>query len=335
MNMRDSKDTLESQEAGEHLLQVTDLKTHFFTRAGTVEAVDGVSFSLDRGVALGIVGESGSGKTVTALSLMRLVPKPGRIVGGHILLNPIGDLTEKSERDMEKIRGKNMSMAFQDPMTFLNPVMKVGDQITEAILLHQNIEKPAATRIACETMNLVGIPSPETRMLEYPHQMSGGMRQRILLAIGLSCDPDVLIADEITTALDAITQAKILRLLKDLRSRFGMALVLITHDLGVVAQLAERLIVMYAGRIMEMGSIVAIFKNPRNPYTQALLELVPRIDHRRGLLPTIDGSIPRLILPPSGCRFHPRCPRSSEICRKHVPDLKEIERQHLVACWNA
>ena len=314
----------------QRLLSINDLRTHFFTLTGVVKAVDGVSFSIDKGETLGLVGESGSGKTVTALSIMRLIPRPGKIVSGSAEFEGIGNLVSKTESEMRRIRGKNIAMSFQDPMTYLNPVLKVGDQIAETICLHQNMSTREAKEEAIDSMRLVGIPSPEARAKEYPHQMSGGMRQRIMLAMALSCQPELLIADEPTTALDVIIQDEILSLMKDLK--LNNSLLIITHDLGVVAELSDRVAIMYAGHLMENAHTRILFKRPRNPYTQALLESIPRVDWGKRRLRAIQGSIPDMISPPSGCRFHPRCSYVEAVCRDEVPRLQEVEPGHWTAC---
>jgi oligopeptide/dipeptide ABC transporter ATP-binding protein len=315
------------------LLSVKNLKTHFFTKAGVVKAVDGLTYTLNKGETLGLVGESGSGKSVSALSIMRLVPNPpGRVVEGEIVFSDLGNLLTKSEREMQQIRGSKISMSFQDPMTFLNPVMRVGDQIAESLVIHQGLTKSRAYEGAIEAMNLVAIHSPEKRAWEYPHQMSGGMRQRVLLAMALSCEPELLIADEPTTALDVITQNEILLLIKELSRKLDMTIILITHDLGVVAEMSDKIAIMYAGHLMEYGSTKDVFRSTKHPYTAALLEAIPRIDWGKKRLRVIEGSIPDMIHPPPGCRFNPRCSFASERCRQEPPDLVEVEANHYSSC---
>lgn len=313
------------------LIKVEDLKTYFYTDDGTVPAVDGVSFSIEAGKTLGLVGESGCGKSVTSLSIMRLIPPPGKIVGGKIIFEGI-DLLELSESEMRRIRGNKISMIFQEPMTSLNPVFTVGSQIAEAIQLHQGLDKNSAMEKAIEMMRLVGIPSPELRAKDYPHQLSGGMRQRIMIAMALACNPKLLIADEPTTALDVTIQAQILELIKELREKLGMSVLLITHNLGVVAETADNVAVMYAGRIVEYGSVRDIFKHPLHPYTWGLLQAIPRLDTTRDRLLTIEGTVPDMASLPSGCKFAPRCMFATAECEKTEPILEEITSGHLVRC---
>ena len=290
------------------LASIQDLRTQFETSLGVVQAVDGVSFDIQRGETLGLVGESGSGKSVTALSIMRLVHAiGGHIVSGRIEFNGLGNLLEKDEGEMRGIRGKQIAMSFQDPMTYLNPVLRIGDQIAETISLHQSVTRRQAWDGAIEAMNLVGIPSPQDRVNDYPHQFSGGMRQRLLLAIAVACKPKLLIADEPTTALDVIVQDEILELLKDLKAKVGTTVMIITHDLGMVAELADRVVVMYAGKVLEIAETAALFKKPLNPYTEALIQSIPRIEWGKRRLRTIEGNIADPIKPPPGCRFSPRC----------------------------
>ncbi|MBO8128630.1 MAG: ABC transporter ATP-binding protein [Peptococcaceae bacterium] len=317
------------------LLQVRGLKISFFTYAGEVKAVDGVDFEVGSGEAVGIVGESGCGKSVTALSVMRLIPKPGEIIDGSIIFDGENLLT-KTEKAMEAIRGKDIAMIFQDPMTSLNPVLTIGYQLTEAILRHEKMEKRQAREKAIEMLRLVGIPNAEERLSQYPHQFSGGMRQRVMIAMALCCNPRLLIADEPTTALDVTIQAQIIELLKELRSKLNTSIVLITHDLGVVAGLADRVIVMYAGKIVEVGKIKDIYYNARHPYTWGLLKSVPRLDYKekRRLVPIV-GQPPDLLDPPKGCAFYPRCPHVMRICLKEKPELTELGPEHKVACWLA
>jgi len=309
------------------LLSVRDLSTSF----GSATVVDKVSFDLNAGDVLGIVGESGSGKSVTALSIMRLISHPGRISSGSVTFDG-EDLLAKSEAEMRKIRGARISMIFQEPMTSLNPVFTIGDQIMETLRQHQGLDRAAARRRAIDLLKLVEIPSAERRVDEYPHQMSGGMRQRVMIAIALACEPQLLIADEPTTALDVTIQAQILDLLRGLQREMGMAVVLITHDLGVVAEFVQRVIVMYAGRVAEHGPVGSLFYNAKHPYTEGLLASVPQLDHVVDRLPAIEGSIPSPHEFPSGCRFHPRCLYAKEPCAIIQPKLIELEPTHLAAC---
>jgi len=323
----------------EVILDVKNLKTVFFTNSGLFKAVDDVSFNVRRGETLAIVGESGCGKSVSALSIMRLVPDPpGKIVGGSVTLEGT-DLLALDEEDMRRIRGNRMSMIFQEPMTSLNPVMRIGDQITEAIRLHQNKTARDAWTRAVEMLRLVRIPEPERRAREYPHQLSGGMRQRAMIAMALSCRPALLIADEPTTALDVTIQAQILALIVDLQKELGTGLILITHDLGVVAQTAQRVIVMYAGKKVEEASVDDLFADPRHPYTRGLMASMPAVislgaktDVR---LTEIPGMVPSLTNLPEGCAFAPRCPLAIERCRQEYPALQDFGGHHRAACWRA
>ncbi len=316
----------------DELLKVQNLKTYFFTHEGTVKAVDDVSFSIKKGETLSIVGESGSGKSVTALSIMRLVPNPpGKIVDGEIIFDGV-NLLELPEKEMIKIRGKRISMIFQEPMTSLDPVFTVGHEIMEALILHQGMDKKSAREKAIDLLRIVGIPDPEKRIDNYPHEMSGGMRQRVMIAMALSCNPDLLIADEPTTALDVTIQAQILRLMKDLTKKFNTALILITHDLGVVAETADNVIVMYAGHIMEYADVVELFENPLHPYTSGLSRAIPRLDTETEYLETIEGTVPNLAHPPSGCPFHPRCKYRKPECEKELPELIKVGENHWVRC---
>ncbi|MGB4441769.1 MAG: ABC transporter ATP-binding protein [Coriobacteriia bacterium] len=315
------------------LLEVTDLKTQFTTRDGVVRAVDGVSFALEEGHTLAIVGESGSGKSVTALSLMRLIPDPpGKIAAGKVLLKGESVL-KMSDADVRAMRGDRIAMIFQDPMTSLNPVFRVGFQIGEALRVHKGLTRKEADARAVEMLDLVGIPNAPHRAKDYPHQFSGGMRQRAMIAMALACDPDILIADEPTTALDVTIQAQILELMIELQQRKGTAIIMITHDLGVVADMADDVMVMYAGKQVEYGSADAVFYRPQHPYTWGLLDSLPRhdIDEKGTLLP-IEGQPPSLIDVPSGCAFHPRCPYAQPVCFTDVPELREIEPGHIAAC---
>jgi peptide/nickel transport system ATP-binding protein/oligopeptide transport system ATP-binding protein len=316
------------------LLSVTDLTTQFRTERGIARAVDGVSFSVARSETLGIVGESGCGKSVTSLSIMRLVPDPpGEIVQGSSVRFDGRELLELPESEMRKVRGNDIAMIFQEPMTSLNPVYTVGEQIAESFRLHRRASRAEAWTRAVEMLRLVGIPSPEGRAHDYPHQLSGGQRQRVMIAIALSCDPDLLIADEPTTALDVTIQAQILELLADLQHRLGMAMILITHDLGVVAQVCDRVAVMYAGRIVEEGPVQRIFDDPRHPYTQGLLRALPRLDEPSHELAVIPGQVPSPTAWPSGCRFRPRCPFAWDLCAAEEPGLIDASPDQRARCW--
>ena len=318
---------------GETLLEVRDLKTCFYTEDGVVPAVDGVSFSVDKGETIGIVGESGCGKSVTSLSVMRLIPNPpGKIVGGEIIFEG-ENILEKSEAEMRHIRGNEISMIFQEPMTSLNPVFTIGDQIMEAIMLHQKVGKREARKKTIEMLKLVGIPSAEKRVDEYPHQMSGGMRQRVMIAMALSCNPKLLIADEPTTALDVTIQAQILDLMLKLKEDLGTAIMLITHDLGVIAETVNKVVVMYAGKIVESADVVSIFKKPEHPYTLGLLGSIPKVNEDRERLQVIEGVVPNPFNMPTGCRFHPRCSFARDICKEEEPELVDVEDGHQVRCW--
>ncbi len=307
------------------LLQVTDLRTYFRTEAGVARAVDGISFHVDRGEVLGIVGESGSGKSVTSLSIMRLIPEPpGEIVAGSSIRLKGEELVGAPQRRMREVRGNDVAMIFQEPMTSLNPVFPVGEQIAEAVRLHRRVGKDEARARAVELLGLVGLPDPEQRVDAYPHELSGGQRQRVMIAMALSCEPDLLIADEPTTALDVTIQAQILELLADLRRRLGMAIVLITHDLGVVAEVCDRVVVMYAGQVREQGPVEAIFHDPHDPYTQGLLASIPRLGRHTERLAVIPGTVPSATAWPEGCRFHPRCPFAWDLCVRQPPPLFEV-----------
>jgi len=317
------------------LLEVKDLRTEFRSGGSVFAAVDGVSFSLAPGETLGIVGESGCGKSVTSLSIMRLVPNPpGRIAGGDIRLEG-RSLLDLPESEMRSVRGDTVSMIFQEPMTSLNPVQTVCEQIVEAIRLHRSVTASEARNRALEMLRLVKIPSPETRLDEYPHQLSGGMRQRVMIAMALACDPKILIADEPTTALDVTIQAQILDLLRDLRRRLDMSVLIITHDLGVIAEVADEVLVMYAGKIVESAPVKALFADPQHPYTIGLLGSIPRIDIERARLATIEGTVPSPNNQPRGCRFSPRCPFADRRCREEPPPLRGLGEGHRVACWKA
>ncbi len=315
----------------EVLLNVEGLKVHFRTASGVIPAVDGVSFRIHQGETLGMVGESGCGKSVTSLSVMRLISSPGRIVGGRIEFEG-EDLLSKSEADMRKIRGNLISMIFQEPMTSLNPVFNVGDQIAEALRLHQGLSKNEALERSEDLLALVGIPLPKRRLKEYPHQLSGGMRQRVMIAMALSCDPRLLIADEPTTALDVTIQAQILDLMKRLKEELGMAILMITHDLGVIAEMASRVAVMYAGKIVEEAPVGCLFEAPLHPYTEGLMKSIPRLGERKRLH-VIPGTVPEPSRLPSGCKFHPRCSYAFERCLCEEPPLLKVDEHHSVSCW--
>jgi len=317
----------------EKLIDVKNLKTHFFTEEGVVKAVDGVDFDIYPGETLGIVGESGCGKSVTALSIMGLVESPpGEIVEGEIMFEG-RDLTELPEREMRKIRGNDISMIFQEPMTSLNPVYTVGDQIAESLLLHKDLSKKEARSRSVEMLRKVGIPLPEQRVDEYPHQLSGGMRQRVMIAMALSCDPQLLIADEPTTALDVTIQAQILELLGELEDDFDMSIMMITHDLGVIAEVSDRIAVMYAGKVMEYSSAVDIFDNPSHPYTWGLMRSIPKIHEEVDQLEAIPGVVPSPLEFPEGCKFNSRCFMAQDKCFEEEPPLHEVEDRHQSRCW--
>ena len=367
----------------ETILEIRDLKTYFYTYAGVVRALEGIDLDIYKGETIGLVGETGCGKSVTSLSIMRLVPDPpGKIVGGKIMFKG-EDLLSKSEQEMQQIRGSKITMVFQDPMTFINPVLTVGDQVSEVITLHQDLAresvqtkidelqekivqidpsspdrqrlmgrikelealkdnppkpsrreiKKAALHKTIEMLKLVQLPDPEKVVKQYPHELSGGMRQRVIIAIALSCNPDLLIADEPTTSLDVTIQAQILALLSDLKNKIGSSVLIITHDMGIVAETCDRVGVMYAGNIIEASETKALFRRPLHPYTQGLLRAIPKLHEDIENLEIIPGSVPDLIHPPSGCRFHPRCPFRMDICDKEFPPLLEIEPGHSVACY--
>ncbi|NQT82166.1 ABC transporter ATP-binding protein [bacterium] len=314
------------------LLRVIELRTYFFTDEGTARAVDGVSFEIPKGKTLGLVGESGCGKSVTALSILRLVPSPpGKIEGGSVYFRET-NLLKLSEPQMRKVRGNDISMVFQEPMTSLNPVFTVGNQIMEVLRLHQKKSKKEAREMTIELLGQVNIPLPEQRINEYPHQMSGGMKQRVMIAMALACNPELLIADEPTTALDVTIQAQLLELLNELQAQLGMSILLITHDLGVIAETADSVAVMYAGKIVEYTSAENLFGSPKHPYTLGLFDSLPKMGTRKSKLPVIRGNVPNPIMFPRGCRFHPRCPRVMDICREEEPPLREIEEGHKTAC---
>jgi len=315
------------------VLELKDLKTHFFTKAGVVKAVDGVNFTVRRGETLGVVGESGCGKSITCLSILRLVPQPaGRIVGGQVLLNGV-DILTKSDREMRHIRGKDISMILQDPMLSLNPVFTIGNQVGEPIRLHQKLDRRAVWNKILEMLSRVKIPSPEVRAREYPHQMSGGMRQRIVGAMMLSCQPQLLIADEPTTALDVTIQAQFLKLFKEIQLQSNLSMIVVTHDFGIVAKVCDRVVVMYAGKVVENAPIRELFNHPSHPYTVALMESLPKMDRTEKRLYSIDGQPPDLRNIPPGCSFRPRCSQPMEICAEKEPETREIQPGHTISCW--
>jgi peptide/nickel transport system ATP-binding protein len=317
------------------LLEVRDLRTYFSVDGGELRAVDGVSFSVAPGRTLGIVGESGCGKSMTALSIMGLIPQPpGRIVGGEIRFDGV-DLLKLKPAELRERRGNQISMIFQEPMTSLNPAFTVGDQIVEGILRHRPVTKQQAREHAIEMLRRVRIPSPERRIDEYPHKLSGGMRQRVMIAMALACDPKLLIADEPTTALDVTIQAQILELMRQLRDETGAAIMVITHDLGVIAEIAHEVIVMYAGKVVERAEVADLFREPQHPYTIGLLGSIPKLTEIQPRLTTIEGMVPNPLAMPEGCRFHPRCPFAVDQCRAAEPPLREIRPGQFAACWRA
>jgi peptide/nickel transport system ATP-binding protein/oligopeptide transport system ATP-binding protein len=319
---------------GKPLLHIINLKTYFNTDEGIARAVDGMDLQIGQGKTLGVIGESGCGKSVSALSVMQLIPQPpGKIIEGQIWFKE-EDLLAKSAADMRIIRGNEISMIFQEPMTSLNPVFTIGNQICEPIIQHQKMGKGDAREKAIESLRLVGIPSPEKRIDEYPHQMSGGMRQRAMIAMALACEPDLLIADEPTTALDVTIQAQILELIRRIKDELGMSVMMITHDLGVVAEVADDVVVAYAGKAVEYADVVTIFKAPKHPYTQALYDSIPRLtDTRKRRLEVIDGIVPNPLRFPTGCRFHPRCKYARDICKVEEPALETVGAGHQVRCF--
>lgn len=315
------------------LLEVKNLKTYFYTDDGVAKAVDDVSFELDKGETLGLVGESGCGKSVSALSIMRLIADPpGKIVNGEIFFKG-KDILKVPEKEMQDIRGNDIGMIFQEPMTSLNPVFTCGNQIEEAVILHQKLSKEDAKAKAIEMLKLVGIPAPEQRYNEYPHQLSGGMRQRIMIAMALSCNPEILIADEPTTALDVTVQAQILELINKLQRELGMAVIMITHDLGVIAEVSTRVAVMYASKVAEYGNVDQIFYNPKHPYTISLLNSIPKLNKGKSRLATIEGNVPAPTNYPKGCHFCTRCTFAIEKCWNEEPPLIQIEPEHTASCW--
>ena len=332
---------MKSNDQDERILDIKNLKTYFYTEDGVARAVDNVSLFVNRGETLGIVGESGCGKSVTALSIMRLIPDPpGRIVSGEINYSEYGDLRKLSDPEIRNIRGNQISMIFQEPMTSLNPVFKIGDQIAEAVRLHNDIPRKEAMNRAVEMLTQVGIPSPDKRARDYPHQLSGGMRQRAMIAMALSCNPSLMLADEPTTALDVTIQAQVLDLMRNLREDSGTAIILITHNMGVTAEMADRVCVMYAGVVVETADVLTLFAQPLHPYTKGLLSSIPRADRRKKRkerLTTIPGLVPSLLALSKGCRFANRCPEVHDPCRKAEPPLKAAPdisgEDHLVRCW--
>ena len=314
------------------LLRIEDLHTQFHVHGGTVKAVDGVNLSIPPKATVGLVGESGSGKSITALSIMRLLEKNGRITAGHVWFRD-RDLVALTEEEMRDVRGNDVSMIFQEPMTALNPVYTCGDQIAEAVRLHQKVEPKAAFDRAIEVLRLVGISDPKRRAKQYPHELSGGMRQRVMIAMALSTNPELLIADEPTTALDVTIQAQILTLMRNLKGEFGSAILLITHDLGVVAEMCDSVAVMYAGQIVEQAPTMELFTNPKHPYTQGLLASIPRLGKKQDRLHVITGSVPNPLALPPGCAFRPRCPVKAPRSESEIPPLKAVGADHLVACW--
>lgn len=318
------------------MLEVRNLKTYFYTEDGVVHAVDGVDFYVNSGEVLGIVGESGCGKSVTSLSIMRLISQPGKIEAGEILFEG-KDLVKATEEEMMKIRGNRVSMIFQQPQSALNPVFRAGDQISEVLNIHQDFGKEAGRKRAVELLKLVGIPEPESRAQSFPHELSGGMAQRVMIAMALACVPDLLIADEPTTALDVTIQAQILDLMRDMRTQLGSAMILITHDLGVIAEMADRVAVMYAGEIVEQSPVASLFDEPLHPYTKGLIGSIPILGEVRERLDVIPGSVPNLVNLPTGCRFAPRCMARVEhnlsICADKRPELVEVYEGHKVRCW--
>lgn len=317
------------------LLDVKGLKTYFYTDDGIVKAVDGVDFSVEAGKTIGIVGESGCGKSVTAMSILRLIPDPpGKIVDGEILFNG-KDLTKVSDEEIRHIRGNDISMIFQEPMTSLNPVFTSGEQIMETLILHQKLSEEEARKKAIEMIKLVGISRPEKVVDEYPHQLSGGMRQRVMIAMALSCQPKLLIADEPTTALDVTIQAQILELMNELKNKLNTAIMLITHDLGVVAEMSDHVVVMYSGKVVEDAPVKELFKNPRHPYTIGLMNSIPSLIGEGERLESIKGAVPNPLYLPKGCYFHPRCKFATDECRNGQPELREIAPGHMVSCFRA
>ena len=315
----------------ENILELKNLKTHFFTKHGEVPAVDGVDITVPRGKIIGIVGESGCGKSVTATSIMHLIEKPGRIVDGQVIFDG-QDITYASAKEINKIRGDRMTMIFQEPMTSLNPVYTVGKQVSEAIILHQHVSKEEARRMTIDIFEQVGIPEPEKRFKSYPHQLSGGLRQRVMIGMAMVCKPDLMIADEPTTALDVTIEAQILHLMREMQQKSGASIIMITHNLGVVAELCDEVYVMYAGKVMEHAEIHELFKNPCHPYTYGLLNSIPDTQGTKDRLYTIKGMVPNLLKLPQGCRFCPRCDKAMKICMTTQPELQTVADGHEVRC---
>ncbi|WP_424768253.1 ABC transporter ATP-binding protein [Paenibacillus sp. sgz302251] len=314
------------------LLQVHELKTYFMTETGTTRSVDGVSFNIKHGEVLGIVGESGSGKSVTSYSVMGVVEAPGKIVGGEILFEG-KDITKISKKELRKLQGNSISMIFQEPLTSLNPLLTIGYQISENISLHQKVNRKSAKQKSIDMLNRVGIPRADEMYHAYPHELSGGMRQRVMIAIALSCNPKLLIADEPTTALDVTIQAQILNLMKNLRVELNTSIMMITHDLGVIAEMADRVIVMYAGQVVEEGNVFELFRSPKHPYTLGLINSTPKINETKEWLDSIPGTVPSPSEMPTGCRFHPRCRFAMKQCLDHEPLLRELKSGSAVRCW--
>lgn len=319
-------------EENKYILQVKDLHTSFATDAGEVRAVNGVSFNLEPGKTLGIVGESGSGKSVTSYSIMQILAETGKITGGEVLYRG-EDISKWNEKQMQKFRGEKCSIIFQDPMTSLNPVFTIGNQLMEAILLHTDKDKKQARERAIEMLTLVGVNEPESRLKQYPHELSGGMRQRVMIAMALACEPDILIADEPTTALDVTIQAQILELMQDLQKKLGMAIIMVTHDLGVIASMCDEIIVMYGGRVCERGTADEIFYNPRHEYTKGLLHSIPSVTGTKEKLQPIEGTPINMLNMPKGCAFCPRCKEAMKVCLTEVPEELRINENHTAACW--
>ena len=320
-----------TQTPSNNLLEIDNLQTHFYTQDGTVKAVDGVTFEIKDGQTLGVVGESGCGKSITAMSIMRLIERPGKIIGGEIRLRG-RDLVKASDAEMRDVRGNTISMIFQEPMTSLNPVYTCGNQIAEAVELHEAVGRREAMDRAIEMLRQVGIPDAKRRAGEFPHQLSGGMRQRVMIAMALATNPELLVADEPTTALDVTIQAQILELMKALRERNKMAIMLITHDLGVVAEMADEVVVMYAGKVVERSDVITVFEKPHMPYSRGLLASVPRLGERRARLETIEGVVPNPLNLPTGCLFKRRCPYAMPVCDT-APPLREVAPGHVSRCW--
>lgn len=314
-----------------NLIEVNNLKTYFFTDRGVVKAVDGVSFSMQKGKTLGVVGESGCGKSITAMSILKLIEKPGKIVDGTIIFDG-KNIVEMNDEEIRSIRGNDISMIFQEPMTSLNPVFKISDQIMEPLMLHQNMDENEAKKVAVEMLDMVGIPRPAEVANDYPHQLSGGMRQRVMIAMALACNPKMLIADEPTTALDVTIQAQILKLMNDLKEKTNTAIMLITHDLGVIAQMADHVIVMYAGKVVESAPVRELFFNPKHPYTKGLMASIPSLDQEKSRLHTIKGIVPSPFELPQGCYFEPRCEFAKPECKLKMPDIVNYSENHKVRC---